>query len=130
MILIDTDVCIEILRGNLDIIEKRKQENDKIAVSFMTVAELYYGSEKSNNPSKNSSLVDEFLLSVEIVHSDYPILKKFGNIKVSLQKAGNPLADADLFIAATTLVKCEKLITGNIEHFKRIQELKIENWIK
>ena len=40
------------------------------------------------------------------------------------------IPDADLFIASTTLEKAGKLITGNTEHFQRIQELKIENWIR
>ncbi len=58
------------------------------------------------------------------------IQKKFGEIKAKLGSAGNILADADIFIAATTLTKCTMLITGNLTHFRRIEELKLENWIR
>ncbi len=130
MILLDTDICIELLRGNFNVIERRQGYDDTVAISFMTVAELFYGAEKSNNLSKNSNLIAEFLLTVEIIHSDLEILIKFGKLKALLGKAGNILADADIFIAATAIVKCNMLITGNVNHFKRIEELKIENWIR
>ena len=48
MILMDTDICIELLRGNVNVIEKRLDHDEKVAISFMTVAELFYGAEKSN----------------------------------------------------------------------------------
>jgi predicted nucleic acid-binding protein len=130
VILLDTDICIELLRGNTEVIEKRRKYDEKVAVSFMSVAELYYGAEKSEHVSENSSLIEEFLLTVEIVHSDLEILKKFGVIKTGLAKSGEILPDADIFIAATTLAKCSLLITGNVNHFKRIEELRIENWIR
>ena len=130
MILLDTDICIELLRGNFNVIERRKGYDEKAAISFMTVAELFYGAEKSNNMSKNTNLITQFLLTVEIIHSDLEILIKFGKLKAHLGKAGNILSDADIFIAATAIVKCNILITGNVNHFKRIEELRIESWIR
>jgi len=130
VILLDTDICIELLRGNFNVIERRQGYDEKVAISFMTVAELFYGAEKSNNKNKNANLIMEFLLTVEIIHSDLEILIKFGKLKALLGKAGNILSDADLFIAATAIVKCNILITGNVNHFKRIEELRLENWIR
>ncbi|MEW6088061.1 MAG: PIN domain-containing protein [bacterium] len=129
MILLDTDVCIELLRGNRKVIENRKKTNDQIAVSFMTVAELYYGAEKSGNRDKNIGLIEEFLLTVQIIHSNIAILRKFGELKNDLKKIDNLITDADLLIASTSLVKCNTLITGNIRHFSRFEGLKAENWI-
>jgi len=39
------------------------------------------------------------------------------------------ITDADIMIAATCIVTCEKLITGNIRHYNRIDGLIIEDWI-
>lgn len=130
MILLDADICVEMLRGNESVLIKRKKEDDAVAVAFMTAAELYYGVQKSADPIKNSLLIDEFLLTVTIIHTDILILKRYGEIKAQLEGNGFPLADADLFIAATSLVKCEKLVTGNVKHYNRIDELRIENWIR
>lgn len=130
MILFDTDTCVEILRGNKKVIEKFVSANTTVAVSFMTVSELYYGAEKSNNISKNIIKIEKMLLGLEIIESSIEIEKRFGNIKASLDKNGNLIEDADIFIASTCLEKCETLITGNVNHYSRIQGLKIENWIR
>ena len=58
MILIDTDVCIEILRGNKKVINKRNKFDEAISISFMTVAELFYGAQNSSNPEHNQSIAN------------------------------------------------------------------------
>jgi len=130
MILLDTDTCIEILRGNQSVINKRIATGERTAISFMTVGELYYGAEKSISSDKNKRLVAEFVLSVDVIDTDNPIMQKFGEIKAQLALKSTPLADADILIAATSLICCKKLITGNIRHFEKIDELVIENWIR
>ncbi len=121
MILLDTDVCISILRGNRTVIENRRKYIDRVAVSFMSVAELFYVAEKSANPLKNITLVEQFLLTVHVIHSNLAIMKRFGQLKALLEQNGNALADADVFIAATALETCNLLVTGNTKHFQRIQ---------
>lgn len=129
MILLDTDICIEILRGNRSVIERYKTYDEPVAISFMSVGELYYGAEKSNFKERNKSVVDEFLLSIDMINTDIQILKKFGELKSRLAINNSMLPDADILIAATTLVRCKKLVTGNVKHFKRFDHLIIENWL-
>jgi len=128
MILFDTDICIDLLRGNANILRRREQYEEGIGISFMTVAELYYGAEKSPNPQDNGRAVEQLLLTLDIVQSDIQILKRFGILKAYLYQQHLPLADADVFIAATTLEKATRLITGNSKHFERIPGLVLENW--
>ena len=130
MMLFDIDVCVELLRGNNTVIERRQQTADRIAVSFMTAAELYFGAYKSGNLTENRDVVEKFLNTVEIHQSTLRIADKFGEIKESLQKSGQSLADADIFIAATALCNNEILVTGNVQHYQRIDGLRIENWLK
>jgi tRNA(fMet)-specific endonuclease VapC len=128
MILLDTDICIELLKGNKRILQRRDQYDGPVGVCFMTIAELYYGAEKSRDPSKNMDTIEKLLITLEIVHTDIAILKRFGMIKAQLQKQGEPIADADILIASATLEKAERLITGNTKHFERIAGLALENW--
>ncbi len=130
MILIDTDICIEILRGNKKVISRRTETDEPISVSFMTIGELFYGAYNSNKIEHNTLLVEEFLLTVSIINSDYSIMREFGKIKSELKKGNILLPDADLIIAATARKKCNLLVTGNINHFNRVENLIIENWIK
>lgn len=128
MILLDTDICIEILRGNSDLIDQRESYNDEVAISFMTVAELFYGVYKSANVAKNASVVEAFLTTVGVIESNHQIETRFGELKANLSMQGISVADADLLIAATTLERCTHLVTGNVRHFEMIPGLQIRNW--
>ena len=130
MILFDTDTCIEILRGNHKTIKKRAAYPGEISISFMTAAELFYGAENSKHPAENRAVVEKFLLTLEVIHSDLPILRKFGEIKSDLRGKNLLIPDADIFVAATALETSEALVTGNSRHFERIDGLKIENWVR
>lgn len=130
MIIIDTDVCIHILRGNRNAIEQRRKVSDQVGISFMTAAELFYGAEKSANPTKNIILVEQFLLTVAVIETSPGIIRRFGSLKAALEREGLSLADADLFIAATALEASRVLVTGNVKHFRRIESLKLDNWIE
>jgi predicted nucleic acid-binding protein len=130
MILLDTDICVEILRGNKKVVERRLGCEEETAISFLTVGELFYGSYKFNQPEKNVSIINRFLLSIQVIQSDYPIMRRFGEIKAHLVGSRQILPDADILVAATGLVKCTRLITGNLRHFQRIAGLTVENWIK
>jgi tRNA(fMet)-specific endonuclease VapC len=128
MILLDTDICIELLKGNRRILQRRGQYEDPVGISFMSVAELYFGAEKSPNPPKNLAAIEALLLTMDIVQPDIPILKRFGMIKAELEKAGTVIPDADIFIASTAMETASKLITGNLRHFGRIPGLVMESW--
>lgn len=131
MILLDTDTCIEMLRGNKRVIKKRgERRDDETAISVMTAAELFYGAELSTHPEHNLGLVEGFLLSMTVIRPDSSILRKFGELKAGLKRDGHPLPDADIFIAATALSGTGILVTGNGRHFERFQGLRIENWIR
>ena len=129
MILLDTDICIEILRGNKEIIARREAVEEETAISFMTAAELFYGAEKSAHPEENANLVNDFLLGIAVIGPDLAVLHRFGILKAYLKKQGLPLLDADIFIAAVCFEKCDRIVTGNEVHFRRFKGLKIENWL-
>ncbi len=129
MILLDTDICIALLRGYRHVLDRRRAEHVPVAVAAMTAAELFYGAEKSARPAHNRALVDEFLQTLPVLHTSLPILRLFGELKARIARKGQPLPDADILIAATSIVRCDRLITGNTTHFKRFPEIEVENWL-
>lgn len=96
----------------------------------MRVGELYYSAYKSKFRSDNLEKVDAFVRLAMVIDSDRDIMVQFGLLKSTLVKQGRILADADILIAATALIKCDKLVTGNEAHFTRFQDLRLENWIR
>ncbi|MDS4041259.1 MAG: PIN domain-containing protein [Candidatus Competibacter sp.] len=130
MKILDTDVCIEILRGNVRVIECRRRTPDEVATTWITACELAYGAAKSRAPGSNQTLVMAFLATLPILELDWVAAERFGRLKTDLERAGNLLADADLLIAVITLARGARLVTGNRRHYERIPELRIEDWIR
>jgi tRNA(fMet)-specific endonuclease VapC len=128
--LLDTDTCIAILRGNDYVIERRAQESDAVNTSWVTAAELYFGAAKSVAPDANRRVVDEFLATLEVLSPDLAAAQAFGYAKALLQRAGMPLADADLMIASVAIAEGATVVTGNTRHLGRIPGVRIEDWIK
>ena len=130
MKILDTDVCIEILRGNEKVVERRREVDDDIATTWITASELAYGAEKSNASDRNLILVTEFLATLPVLGLDLTSALAFGQCKARLERTGLRIADADLLIAAITLANGASLVTGNRRHYERIENLRIEDWIR
>ncbi len=59
--LLDTSICVFFLRGKLDLdIIIRKKGRENCYISEITVVELRYGAENSDNPIKSHKALDAF----------------------------------------------------------------------
>ena len=56
-------------------------------------------------------------------------MNAYGAIKTSLQSEGQIIDEFDLLIASTAIVHGYTLVTNNLKHFKRIENLSLTNWI-
>lgn len=130
MKVLDTDTCIAILRGNEAVIERRAAVDDDVVTTWITAAELRYGAAKSVAPEKNHVLVSKFLATLPVLGLDAASSQIFGEAKALLEKRGQRLADADLFIGAIAAAKQASVVTGNMRHYARIPGVKIEDWIR
>jgi tRNA(fMet)-specific endonuclease VapC len=102
----------------------------EIAVSAITVSELQYGASKSKNQRLNKQRIEEFLSPLEILPYDEIAASIYGDIRLQLEKCGEPICPLDLLIAAHALSRNLVLISNNEKEFKRVKNLKVENWIK
>ena len=127
---LDTDVCIEILRGNRRVIQRRRETLDQVGTTWITAAELYYGAAKSGDPDDKTLAVSEFLRTLEVLSIDDEAARQFGRLKAELELSGQLLADADLFIGSICLAREAVLVTGNLGHYSRIPGLNIEDWMR
>jgi tRNA(fMet)-specific endonuclease VapC len=128
--ILDSDVCIEILRGNVVVMEKRRTVDDDVATTWVTASELAYGARKSRAPEHNTTLVTEFLATLPVVGLNLPAALEFGRQKANLERTGMRIADADLLIAAIALAHGASVVTGNRKHYQRIEGLRTEDWIR
>ena len=130
MKILDSDTCIEILRGNIKVIAKRRTVADDVATTWITASELAFGAEKSQEPARNATLVTEFLATLPVLGLDMPAALEFGRRKARLERAGMRIAEADLLIAAIAIARGASVVTGNRKHYERIEGLRTEDWIR
>ena len=129
--LLDTSTCIFYLRGKLNLDEIiREKGNENCCISEITIAELRFGAENSQNPVKSNIAVDNFVRGLSII----PIissLRLYAKEKVRLRKLGKPINDEfDLLIGVTAVQNKMKLVTDNVRDFENIMDIQIENWFK
>ena len=102
----------------------------EIGVSTITVSELQHGVSKSKNRRLNKQRIEEFLSPLEILPYDEIAASIYGDIRLQLEKRGEPIGPLDLLIAAHALSRNLVLLSNNEKEFKRVKNLKVENWVK
>lgn len=130
--LLDTNICIYIIKKKPIIVfdKFRSLSYGSIAISSITLAELQYGIMKSSNPSKNQEALDKFLTPIEVIDFDFHAAIVYGNIRAELERKGVPIGSLDTLIASHAKSRDLILVTNNEREFNRINDLKIENWVK
>lgn len=127
--LLDTNICIHFFRGKFGVAEKFEAANAKnCAISEITLAELVYGTENSNEPTNNHRLIEQFLGLMTVIPI-YDSVMLYGKEKSRLRKAGKMISDLDLFIGCTAVENELIMVTENTGEFERISDIRIENWV-
>ncbi|MEW6624158.1 MAG: type II toxin-antitoxin system VapC family toxin [Bacillota bacterium] len=130
--MLDTNICIYIIKRNPPEVLKtlKKQDLGDVCISSITLAELEYGVEKSNNPTKNKIALAGFLIPLQILpFSDKPAVK-YGQVRAYLEQKGKIIGAYDLLIGAHALAEGLTLVTNNVKEFSRIPNLSLENWVQ
>ena len=129
--LLDTNICIYLLRGGYPNIEKRliMCRSDEVVLSSIVASELMYGAENSQNREKNLRQLSAFLSGFTILPYGAESLEPYGQIRAYLRRRGQPIGAADTFIAAQAVAHNLILVTNNEKEFNRVPNLRIENWL-
>lgn len=124
--LIDTDWVIDHLNQVDRVVSKLKELRPQgLALSVVSLAELYEGVYYSRDPDKSRAALEAFLEDVSVLGVDEEICKIFGRERGKLRKEGKLIGDFDLLIAATCLHYGLTLLTNNRRHFELIEGLPI-----
>jgi tRNA(fMet)-specific endonuclease VapC len=84
---------------------------------------------KSAKPAQNKLALAQFIAPIEISAYDDDAAQHYGVIRAHLERQGTPIGSLDMLIAAHALSLDSVLITNNESEFKRVSNLKIENWV-
>jgi len=132
MFLLDTNICIFIIKKKIEAVLKNLKKNRKkgLYISSITLAELEFGIENANPEyySRNRIALIEFLSIFEIVNFDENASKEYGKVKKDLKDRNCLIGSLDILIGAHAKSLKMTLVTNNTKEFERIKDLKIEDW--
>ncbi len=122
--LVDTDWVINALAGRRGAATTLRTLNPQgLAVSLVTLGELYESAYSSVNPDAELAVYRGFLLPFRKLGLPEPIVDKFAEIRSLLRRRGQIIPDFDILIAATSLDQQLTLLSYNVAHFRRIPDL-------
>ncbi len=128
--LLDTDTCVYLLNGNPSLKKKVEEVGVfSLAISNSVLAELYFGAYNSKKVEDNLKRINLFKKNLTILSDSEESALRFGKIKADLRSKGKIIEDFDILIASIAIVNSCILITNNTDHFERIDDLQIENWL-
>jgi tRNA(fMet)-specific endonuclease VapC len=129
--LLDTNICIYIARNRPPAVARRfaRAAPGSLAISIITWGELCFGAAKSTDPARAQALLDAFAREVGVLDMPAAAGRHYGDLRAGLQRAGTPIGNNDLWIAAHALALGVPLVSNNGREFERVPGLKLENWV-
>src|SRR5437588_9754739 len=122
--LLDTNWLIQLLAGHKETATfHRHLHPETIAVSFITVGEIYDVAFAYANPQAHLVSFRQFLAPFKVLTLNDPIMEKFAEVRSYLRRRGELTSDFDILIGANAQTHDRTLLTYYRRHFQRIHEL-------
>ena len=128
--LLDTNICIYFIKGQYELNKKIAEVGEQNCfISEMTVAELKYGVENSKTVEAMRKIVEAFIPKFFVIPI-YNSLDIYAKEKAKLRKQGLMIDDFDILIGATAIANDMIMVTNNVAHLGRLDNIIIEDWTK
>jgi tRNA(fMet)-specific endonuclease VapC len=127
--LLDTDICSAHMRRPAKLTHRFIQYTGQIAISTVTLAELYAGAYKHSQVKRLLGLIADLLQEVQVIDFDAVCAEKFGQVRGTLLQQGISVPTTDLMIASAALVHNLTLVTHNTADFQNIHGLRLDDWL-
>jgi tRNA(fMet)-specific endonuclease VapC len=124
--LLDTSVVIPFLKKD-DALRQQFQNAATLYLPLTALGELYCGAYLSANPARTLERISVFLNATTLLLPTAATADHYGQIRAALAKAGTPIPENDIWIAA--LAKEFQLpLAARDSHFDLIAGLQVLKW--
>ncbi|MDR1248171.1 MAG: type II toxin-antitoxin system VapC family toxin [Treponema sp.] len=129
--MLDTNMCIYIIKKKTEQVLKELQNKrkDGLSISTITLAELEYGNENSQFKEKNKIALMQVLAIIDIKPFDEKAAEEFGRIRKDLKDRKCLIGPYDMLIGSHAKSLGLILVTNKVKEFERIKGLSVENWV-
>ncbi|QWD81726.1 type II toxin-antitoxin system VapC family toxin [Polynucleobacter sp. MWH-S4W17] len=126
--MLDTNTVSSLIKKNPVVSRKiASVPMERLCLSVISEGEILYGLAKKPNARNLHLVVQEFLKRVDVLVWDTDVAEHYGVLRAQLEGSGNVLGSLDMQIAAHASQLGAILVT-NDQAFKRIKQLKVEDW--
>lgn len=131
MYLLDTNICAYLMKNSFPSLSKRilSLKTDQLAISSITLYEIEYGAYKAGWGERRMQDLYLFLSAFQIIPFSAEDAHVAARIRAELVTVGKPIGVYDIQIAAQAVARGLTVITHNINEFKRVPGLKVEDWV-
>ena len=130
--LLDTDICVFLARRKAPGVLARFRDlrPGDVGMSVITHLEMVHGAWKSLRREENLGRIEELESLIPVLPLDASAGLHYGQVRAELERKGSPIGAYDLLIAAHALSLGLTLVTNNVREFRRIPQLRVENWVE
>lgn len=128
--MLDTDTLSSLVRNPRNAVFDRLLaiEPDAACTSIVVACELRFGARRKG--SRVLTLrVGQLLDALAVLPLDAPADAHYADIRAALERAGKPIGNNDLLIAAHARSRGLTLVTHNVREFRRVPGLRVEDWL-
>lgn len=127
---LDTNTVILCLRGKSVKAMQRLHTTpaSEVNVPMQVMAELRVGAAKSAKPDENKGKVENFVKPFRLLWPEVSVMEHYIAIRCALEAKGQCISEADLWIAATARAHGDVVVTNNVNEFRRVPDLVVEDW--
>jgi tRNA(fMet)-specific endonuclease VapC len=131
MYLLDTNICVYFISNKYPKVTRRFYdcEPEQLCISSLVAAELAYGVENSARVAANRINLEDFLKLVQVLPWNEKAMWHYARQKTRLWKAGAKIGELDLLLGSQALALDATFVTKYMKEFKRLQGLRLENWV-
>jgi predicted nucleic acid-binding protein len=126
VVLLDTNIVSFLLKADSRVQSYEPYlRNQRLAISFMTVAELFQWAAMRNWGARRKGQLEASLQNYAILPFDIALCRLWGETRARCRSAGRPISPQDAWVAATALRYHLPLVTHNPTDFEIIEELEL-----
>jgi len=123
-IILDTNIVSYLMKGGpLAESYAPHVQGKLLAISFITVGEMYYGAEKAQWGERKRQELETILRNFVVIPYDHEIARRYGKIAADRKRKGRPIPLHDAWIAACAVRHGVSLVTHNPKDFLGISTL-------
>ena len=131
--LLDTNILIYWIKRQPPRLAERidsLSEDDSLAMSFITWAELLQGAEGSQRREATLRQLEVLARQVPVIYPEgTAICRHYAEQATALKRCGTPIGANDLWIASHALALGATLVSHNLREFRRIEGLQLTDWV-